>query len=160
MKLNPSEISFISCMWPRYFPRDEFSSQDKRVGAVNEFVNFFKASDGQIFLPSYRIGQEQYDVDIDVPCLQARLSIPDFLLTVQTRPKEVFGCMSMALSIVVTAACAIERPILCYPRFLNLETEVHFGDLKSGTVGQLVSIRGYVVRTTHCKPLIGKVNIT
>ena len=61
----------------------------------------------------------------------------------------------MAVSIVKTIeAKNYAEPFCLWPRFYNMRPETAFGDLKAGTVGQLVCITGYVIKVSACRPLI------
>lgn len=83
------------------------------------------------------------------------LPIPDFESSLRSSPIEVTGCFGIALSLIGTQRnpyCAEE--IVIKPHFYNFLTELSFSDLKANVVGELVQIRGHVIRITVCHPLV------
>ena len=151
--MNQQDKELLSRLWPRYFPKDKFWGDDKRIGAVEMFIAFFQSESGKELVPA-NITCDVLSVEIDIPSMQRALPFSDFVSMLQTRPKEVIGCIGIALSIIFAVTVPAQKSLTCIPRFVGLTTELSFGELKSGTVGQLVAIRGYVVRASHCRPLI------
>lgn len=153
MDKNDAQI-LASFVWPKFFPRDKFILQDKRIAAITMFCDFFKV-DGKALLKKLDATQEK-SLYFDVSSVSHLLPFPDFVDTLKTRPNEVIGCLGCAISILKTKEFSsnISEPFCIWPRFQNFDEDCAFTDLKSGAVGQLVSIRGYVVRVSPCKTLI------
>lgn len=128
--------------------------QDKRIAAIAMFCDFFK-KDGKAFLNKLDVTQEK-SLYFDVSTISQLLPFPDFIDTLRTRPNEVIGCLGCAISILKTKdySSNLSEPFCIWPRFQNFKEDCSFSDLKSGSVGQLVCIRGYVVKVSPCRPLI------
>jgi DNA replicative helicase MCM subunit Mcm2 (Cdc46/Mcm family) len=143
-----------SFVWPKFFPKDKFMLQDKRIAAITMFCEFFK-HEGKALLSKLDATKEK-SLYFDVSGVSQLLPFPDFIDTLRTRPNEVIGCLGCAISILKTREFSsnLSEPFCIWPRFQNFSEDCSFSDLKSGTVGQLVNIRGYVVRVSPCKPLI------
>lgn len=141
-------------VWPKFFPKDKFMLQDKRIAAIAMFCDFFK-KDGKAFLNKLDATQEK-SLYFDVSSISQLLPFPDFIDTLRTRPNEVIGCLGCAISILKTKdySSNLSEPFCIWPRFQNFKEDCSFSDLKSGSVGQLVCIRGYVVKVSPCRPLI------
>ena len=147
-------------LWPKFFPKDKFVLQDKRVAAITMFCDFFKG-EGKALISKLDPTQEK-SLYFDVSSVSQSLPFPDFIDTLRTRPNEVIGCLGCAISILKTREFSsnLSEPFCIWPRFQNFDNDWSFTDLKSGTVGQLVNISGYVVKVSPCRPLIEGVSGT
>ena len=155
--MNKSHVVIIRTLWGRFFPKDKFSVHDKRLDAISLFYDFFLDSSGSKLIDQLDLANDNSSIYFDVGLLNDLLPFPDFMQTLQTQPNEVIGCFGLALSVLKTHKLSnnLAEPFCIWPRFQNFGTfDLPFGDLKSGTVGKLVSIKGYVVRAGPCKPLI------
>ena len=87
-------------LWPKFFPRDKFMLQDKRVAAITMFCDFFKG-EGKALISKLDPTQEK-SLYFDVSSVSQSLPFPDFIDTLRTRPNEVIGCLGCAISILKT----------------------------------------------------------
>lgn len=156
--MDKKDLEILGSVWPKFFPRDKLLLQDKRVAAITMFRDFFK-NEGKRLIAKLNPVQEK-SLYFDVSGVNQLLPFPDFIDTLRTRPNEVIGCLGCAVSIIKTREFSsnLSEPFCIRPRFQNFSSDCSFGDLKSGTVGQLVNIKGYVVRVSPCRPLIEGVN--
>ena len=106
------------------------------------FMSFDRCSNGYLDFNGFKEGTRSAYLSIQELC--DILQFPDVTFTLRTNPKEVIGCLSIAISLLVTLKIGEvgSLPLLIRPRFINFQPETSFGDLKSGAVGQLVAIRG------------------
>ena len=146
--MEKGDINIISELWSTYFPKDLFNTNDKRLKSISYFINFFLGfkSEGRFKTDSSSI------INLNVCELRQLLNeIDDFVQALITRPHEVTGSIGLALSVICSRNTKLQR---ITPRFYNLPVETTFMELKSSTVGQLVCLRGYVIRVTNCRPLV------
>ena len=141
-------------LWPKFFPKDKFVLQDKRVAAIQMFCEFLQKEGKSLIQDLDPTHEKSLYFDVSTGCQS--LPFPDFMDTLRTRPNEVIGCLGCAISILKTREYSsnLSEPFCIWPRFQNFTDDCSFSELKSGTVGQLVNIRGYVVRVSPCRPLI------
>ena len=154
--LDRQSIQICDVIWRNYFPKDKFHHQDSRLIAVELFFDFFGAGAGRRLIADVDPAREA-SVYFDISVVQSLIAFPDFVSTLRTKPNEVIGCIGCAISILKTKELSsnIAEPFCIWPRFQNFqEPDTDFGDLRSGIVGQLVSISGYVVKVSNCRPLI------
>ena len=152
--MNQEELLYIGGVWNDYFPRDVFIAQDPRLGGIAIFRDFFRSREGQCFIAVDELATQKY-VYFNTLQLGEALPFDDFELSLIMRPTEVMGFIGIALSLIAHA----ENPhcheaFIIRPRFYELSSESGFGDIKSSKVGQVVSVRGHVVRVSPCKPLV------
>jgi DNA helicase MCM8 len=94
-------------------------------------------------------------VYFDIAKLDEQLPFSDFALSLRMRPVEVMGFMGIAMSLLAKEQNPhCEDLFIIHPRFYGLSEEISFGSIKSSAVGQLVSLRGHVVRVSPCRPLV------
>jgi DNA replicative helicase MCM subunit Mcm2 (Cdc46/Mcm family) len=98
-------------------------------------------------------------VILNIPAVQITIKLPDFVETLKSRPKDVIGSIGIALSVVLYYRNNMPNPQLKYihpisPRLYNLQPYIPYSELKSGALGKLVSVVGYVVRVSHSHHLI------
>jgi DNA helicase MCM8 len=166
--MDESRRSQVLEIWPRYFPLDKpgpftGSTKDIRVSIIETFYS--------VFLKDDRIPSPDCDwahrpdslVYLDVQELAAAVPIPDFVTALRSKPREIIGCIGIALSLVArlrysttpeTQATASVVKWSLRPRFTNLGEDIPYELLKSSCVGQLVSFRGHVVRVSPPRPLV------
>ncbi|KAJ1424664.1 hypothetical protein B484DRAFT_97099, partial [Ochromonadaceae sp. CCMP2298] len=149
--MNPEELMYVGSLWEEYFPKEIFFPQDTRLTPIIMFRDFF-SDKGKALLPAAFAQKRVY---FNVQELNEGLPFPDFEANLRTRPAEVMGCVGLALSLIAKQRSPYATvPFLIRPRFFALTGDLCFGDLKSSCVGQLVSLRGHVVRVGACRPLI------
>lgn len=123
------------------------------------FRNFFLTdAAGQMFIDRSSLATQKY-VYLNLTLFNHHLPFEDFASSLQMRPVEVMGMVGIALSLVAKnfyPHCT--EAFIIRPRFYNLGSEVGFGEIKSSTVGQMVSVRGHVVRVSACHPLVESAN--
>jgi DNA helicase MCM8 len=156
--MNAEELLYIGSIWDAYFPRDVYMPHDPRLTGILIFRDFFHGQAGRALIDVEQLANQKY-VHFDALELNSKLPFSDFELSLKMRPTEVMGFLGIALSMVAKEQhphCA--EPFVIRPRFYNLSTETNFGDVKSSTVGQVVSVRGHVVRVSPCRPLVESAN--
>lgn len=152
--MDADEISYISCIWSEYFPKEVFFQDDPRLGGVAMFRDFFLSQVGQSYYVADQLVTKKY-VYFHLPQLCDQLPFNDFEMSLKLRPFEVMGFVGIALSLVAKSMhpqCS--EAFIIRPRFYGLDSEVSFGDIKSSTVGQMLSVKGHVVRVSPCRPLV------
>ena len=150
------ETSFISLIWPHFFPKEKFTILDPRLNAIKIFKNFFDSEDGGelLFSDVSRDIVKCSEFDIDLQYLAQNL-YSDFIDTLRIKPMEILGCLGIAISVSVSLRFPlIETPFIIHPRLLGLRPFISYSDLKSGTVGHFVAIQGHVLKVSACKPLV------
>jgi len=142
--MNQKEQNIISELWPHFFPKDPYFIGHKKMKAIVMFYDTLKQPKSLKYLDfiGFKSGIRSAYLSIHELC--DILEFPDVTFTLRTNPKEVIGCLSIAISLLVTLKIGEvgSLPLLIRPRFINFQPETSFGDLKSGAVGQLVAIRG------------------
>ncbi len=152
--MNQEEVRIVKCLWDKYFYQETFIAGDKRIGAIQLFQNFLSSAEGKALSGNINFSLDK-NVYFDVQTLNNALPFPDFEATLTSRPIEVLGCIGMALSLIVNKENPyLPEVIMMRCRFYNLKTSLPFGDLKSSSVGQLVSLEGHVVKASACHPLV------
>jgi DNA replicative helicase MCM subunit Mcm2 (Cdc46/Mcm family) len=146
-----------------FFPKLSLDIGDKLFSVVGLFYTFFTSKQGLAIISKTKLPQKQC-IFVDIPSIQNAISFQDFLDTLVSQPKEIIGCMGLALSLVNHEIACLQNPvntlgnlhqinpIVAYLQ--NLYPISTFSDLKSATLGKLVSIIGYVVRVNHSKQLL------
>ena len=214
-------INLVSSLWKNYFPKVEFDEYDKLIDVVKLFYDYFESSNGnkvllghnnQTILHLYNAwNTSPIYVTIHIPSVQKSIALPDFKDILLIRPKEVIGCIGIAVSLVyhnmakrlitpqpsltssssstttatnttTTTSIATTTPTtnttvssneydfnpssrhtttgssinirLIYPQLVDLQPFVPFHELKSESLGRLVSILGYITRVSHSQHLI------
>ena len=161
--LDEDTREIITRLWGRYFPLERLgsfsgSSKDTRISIIETFVTILshKPEAAQLLDPS--VWKQDGPVYFDVQELASVLQFPDFVNTLRSRPREVIGCLGVALSLIaaerIPAAQSLDSPWAMHPCFRNLGEETPFEMLNSSCVGQLVCFRGHVVRVSAPRPLV------
>ena len=156
--MNYSEIYHIREVWSNYFPKSDFHPEDTRLGLIQVLKEFFASPSGSIFMKDNKIDliTKRYEY-LNVNQLSEYLPFNDFMKVLKTTPNEVLGCLGISMSLVYKQLHRhYEQQFIIYIRLygFSLDHDISFGDIKSGTVDQLVSIRGHVTRVSSCRPLI------
>lgn len=152
--MNVDDIDYIGYIWNEYFPKEVFLQHDPRLAGIVMFRDFFLSSVGRTFYVVEELVTKKY-VYFHLAQLCEQLPFNDFELSLKLRPFEVMGFVGIALSLVARSMhpqCT--DAFIIRPRFYGLSSEVSFGDIKSSTVGQMLSVRGHVVRVSPCRPLV------
>ena len=151
-----------SRLWGRYFPLERLgaftgNSKDTRVSIIETFFSILrKPETGSLLNTS--TWKHDGSVYFDVQELASTLLFPDFVNTLRSRPREVCGCLGVALSLIaaerIPEAQKLDSLWAIHPRFTNLGEETPFEHLNSSCVGQFVCFRGHVVRVSAPRPLV------
>ena len=150
------ETSFISLIWPHFFPKEKFNILDPRLNAIKIFKAYFDSEEGGklLFSDTSRDIIKCSEFDIDLQYLAQNL-YSDFIDTLRIKPMEIIGCLGIAISVSISLRFPlIETPFIIHPRLLGLRPFTSYSDLKSGTVGHFVAIQGQVLKVSACKPLV------
>lgn len=157
--MNPEDLAYVGVVWSEFFPKEVYLPQDPRLNGIGLFRDFFLTdSAGQKYIERTSLATQKY-VYFNVTLLNQHLPFNDFDSSLQLRPVEVMGLVGIALSLVAKyffPHCT--EAFVIRPRFYNFGSEVSFGEIKSSTVGQMVSVRGHVVRVSACHPLVESAN--
>lgn len=152
--MDSQELQFVCGLWCDYFPKEVFFTRDPRLTGVVMFRDFFLSEVGRKFIEHVSLTTQRY-VYFDVKLLSKKLPFNDFESSLRLRPAEVMGCLGIALSLMgkrmnpyFTESFSVKT------RFYGLDNDISFNDLKSSTVGQLVSIKGHVIRVSACRPFV------
>lgn len=160
------DFSLEETLWPHYFPQDAYDCRDQRLNLISAFEMIFNSDANcsafmtraieQALASSSSSSSQLKPIYFKTPRLAELIPMHDFYQSLCTQPTAVIGALGFAISLWVAHTRCIDKsyPPIFVPRFLTLLSEHSFGDLKSSSVGQLVAIRGYVVRVSACKPLI------
>jgi DNA replicative helicase MCM subunit Mcm2 (Cdc46/Mcm family) len=152
--MNADEVLYVGGIWTEYFPKELFFPQDPRLAGVLMFRDFFLSDEGKIYAQKDDLAMKKY-VYFNVDHLNEVLPFSDFEVSLRARPTEVMGFIGIALSLVAKQLHPFFGDyFIIRPRFYGLKGDIMFGDLKSNTVGQMVSIKGHVVRVSACRPLV------
>ena len=149
-----NETTILNSLWGKFFHNEKFIQQDRKIGAINLFQEFFLSEEGRTQTGNINHSLDK-NVYFDVQKLNETLPFPDFETTLTARPIEVIGCVGMALSLIVNKQNPYSSEItMIRCKFYNLRSTMPFGDLKSSSVGQLVKLEGHVVKASACHPLV------
>ena len=150
-------------IWPKYFPNDRppifnAKQKDARISIIETFLTIFIKEENTKLL-GYQNWSPESLVYFDVQELASICPIPDFNKLLRTKPRELSGCIGIAMTILAShlipaASSSTCLPWLIRPRFTNLGEETPFELLKSSCVGQFVCFRGHVVRVSPPRPLV------
>jgi len=151
-RTNPHEW-----LWPYFYPKEKYQQQDSRLELVNMLYDFFLTPPATTSITNNIQFGCNGIVLINIHKLSKIIPFPDFKQILTTRPMEVTNAIGMALSRIANEKCPyLEIPIIKEPRFYHLHSYTSFGDIKSNVVGQLIAIRGHVIRVSSLKPLLLK----
>ena len=149
--LNAAEFNLLKKLWSAFFPGDALPTDrvsDNRCRGSAEFLKFFRdEARGKPLL----LGAEwrnQGSVYFDCVVLSIALGFHDFLSSLASRPLEITGTMGIALGLLADKLFPYGEPMVIRPRFTNFDPETPYEMLKSSIIGQLVSIKGYVVKVS------------
>ena len=153
-------LDVAQALWSRYFPNALSGGNDSRLTVVKVFYDFFQASGSKIF-PLEKPRNTETSVYLNVPDMSSLIrasGIEDFEDFLRSRPMETIGCVGIALSLLQEKADGNVRLgkqlVSLRPRFLKLGQHVAYENLKVGSVGQLVTVIGHVVRVSPARPFI------
>jgi len=93
-------------------------------------------------------------VPLDYQVLLRDFQDVHFKKCLETKPEQVFSCMGLAISQLISEATDTEIPHKIHARLYNYEPITPISHLKSAFVGKLVCIRGTVVRVGSIKPIV------
>jgi hypothetical protein len=189
LKVMNLKINDALSLWSFFFPKsasgNDFDPNDKLLRVVDLFYTFFGSIEGQKLICEDIDDQSNCSststkrrpsefIRFDIQQIQATISLPDFVSTLRSKPKEVIGCIGIAISIIIhyrslrsssisSSSTSTQQNFLSlpslepiYPQLYNLipaPISIHqftqFNELNAGTLGQLVNVVGYVVRVSH-----------
>jgi len=149
-------------VWPLYFPGEAFDPKDRRAELIEALVGFFATADGASLArlsPNEACG---YACALDFALLQQRCGVADVFIALQVAPAEALGCLAASLHAV--NLCASQSPPGLPPPLAASRVRVHlfnyaaskapFRAVRSNAVGQLVTVRGTVVRVSAVRSLV------
>ncbi|KAK9824829.1 hypothetical protein WJX81_003431 [Elliptochloris bilobata] len=153
--------------WRVHFADAEFTPDDRRSLLIYDLISFFK--DGcmgwHMLAPLQRHGN-RLALQLDYMSLQQQCQSPDLVPALDMQPAEGLGCLGAAVYEVLFHTChhrALEngfllkglQPCKVAIRLVNCpQAATHIRQLRSSSVGRLVSIRGTVVRVSGIRPLV------
>lgn len=130
------------------------------MNVISIFRDLFESEHGKALLQDTGVDLARCsDLDLRISDLAAMLPAGDFVDMLRSRPSEMIGSIGIALSLCVTLCYPlVEEPFVIFPHLYGLDPLTSFGELRSSTVGQLVAVKGYVLKVTACKPLVLRAN--
>jgi DNA replicative helicase MCM subunit Mcm2 (Cdc46/Mcm family) len=166
-----SSKEIIEKIWRYIYPKDinKYSSNDIRVETALTFFEHIKESERNInivikaydLIPINKKGNFIKYIHFNVNTLCTLFPYNDFIMTIRTKPYEVIGSINLALSLFITNKYHLyDNPVILLTRLNKLLPEIRFSDLKADVIGQLVSLRGYVVKVSHSYPHIGTIYLS
>ena len=157
--MNADDLAYVGFVWSEFFPKEVYLPQDPRLAGISMFRDFFLSDPiGQHYTNAQSLATQKY-VYFDVNKLSEHLPFNDFDTSLRLRPVEVMGLVGIALCLVAKSHYPhCTEAFIIRPRFYNFSSEVSFGDIKSSTVGQMLSVKGHVVRVSACHPLVESAN--
>jgi DNA helicase MCM8 len=147
----------IKEVWALYFS-STFESAANQTQAVKLFVKTFREH-GTTLFPKDDCGRADYgrgDACLRYPELQKAFSFfDDFGYVLCDNPSATLPALSMALA-VTQHGNAPRRPDhrRVHARIVGLPRDTHLADLKSHSVGKLISVSGNVARASTVRPLV------
>lgn len=97
--MSNAEYEWIKELWPIFFPKLEIHPAEKLLVVINLFFKFFLSSQGRPLISCQGLPQKD-SVYIDIPSLHRLMALPDFMEMLVTKPKDVIGCISIAVSLI------------------------------------------------------------
>ena len=154
--LTAKEFGLVCRLWRNFFPHDlePSTKDDQRVRLASTFFEFFmdQRTGGRLLT-----GVEwcnHGNVFFDCHQLETLFNFQDFMMLLRTRPYEMIGSIGFALGLVADRRFPFGEPLVLTPRFAQFEQPTPYAKLKSNIIGQLCSLRGYVVKVSAPRPLI------
>ena len=149
-------------LWSRYFPTRPLSRNDTRLVVVEAFLKFFCQSGpgARLFqIDTKKETESTIYLDVqEMSLLTVAHGINDFVDFLRSRPVETIGCVGVALAVLEEEKnrnlVLGKQLVVLRPRFLHMGPPIPFENLKVGSVGQLVTVRGHVVRVAPARPFI------
>lgn len=93
------ELLLLDPVWQDYFPGETFTPNDGRVGVIAVFKHFFEGV-GRELLPEKLTGALPSYIAIDFDRLCELAPIGDFQTALHSQPKDVLGCLGIAMALV------------------------------------------------------------
>lgn len=103
--LHNEELLLLDPIWQSHFPGESFTPNDGRVGVIAVFKRFFEA-EGRELLPrnaATAVVPSHVVVDFEKLCQLA--PIGDFQTALHNQPKDVLGCLGIAMALVSGLLC-------------------------------------------------------
>ncbi|KAG2492281.1 hypothetical protein HYH03_009521 [Edaphochlamys debaryana] len=167
--------------WADYFPPDEYKPSDRRAELIIELLAFLATSAGAKFVEALRpCGLGSYSLEVDFAALEYQGGSENLLPAFDGAPVEALGCLAVAVheaafalgkgrllpgsssSFVGGPACApgqVPPPGRISVRLVNhTPSQTTIRQLRSSSIGKLVTLRGTVVRATPVRPLVERMD--
>ena len=96
---STTEYEWIKELWLIFFPKLELHPAEKLLVVINLFYKFFLSPQGRPLISSHGLPQKDF-VYIDIPSLHRLMALPDFMEMLVSKPKDVIGCISIAVSLI------------------------------------------------------------
>lgn len=152
--MNQMEMNILATLWAKVFLNDEFSHNDDRVSKIGFIYTKFQSSESSLLFGKQDILFSSI-ILVDIEELCRLCNIPDLYDEIITRPSEVISILSLSLSLLrMKKDPYLDDFKIIHPRLYNFKTNTSLSEIKSGLVGQLVSVEGHVVRVSPCRPLV------
>jgi DNA replicative helicase MCM subunit Mcm2 (Cdc46/Mcm family) len=142
-------------LWTTFYPLEIYDPKDSRNELIQILIDFFQSDEnGKRFLLGRNLGVTG-TIHFNVQEMNKFFPFPDVEAVVIQKNIEFSGTIGLALSCIAnTLFPYLEIPIIKYPAFYNLSKSLFFSDVKSTTVGKLISLKGHVVKVSPCRPLV------
>jgi DNA replicative helicase MCM subunit Mcm2 (Cdc46/Mcm family) len=142
-------------LWTTFYPLEIYDPKDSRNELIEILVDFFQNDEnGKRFVLGRNMGVTG-TIHFNVQEMNKFFPFPDVEAVVIQKNIEFSGTIGLALSYIAnTLFPYLEIPIIKYAAFYNLSKSLSFSDVKSTTVGKLISLKGHVVKVSPCRPLV------
>ncbi|KAK8941695.1 hypothetical protein KSP40_PGU011360 [Platanthera guangdongensis] len=157
------DANTAASLWPFYFPEAEFAIEDKKFKLVSKFTDFLSSPQSATILSNVHYDTCVF-IPIDFKQLQTVCWVDEFYVALKEAPKEALLCMGAAAHMALLLKgkdCHIDDVEKINIRLYNHpDSAITLKNLKSASIGKLVSVRGTVVKVSTVRPLVTQMDFT
>ncbi|KAL3683899.1 hypothetical protein R1sor_001921 [Riccia sorocarpa] len=153
----------VPISWQEYFPDEDISSNDPKVvrkaNLICELLPFLESSKGEQIISQVDRNGTGYFMPTDMEALKPVKMFYDAMVTF---PREALSCLgAAAYEVLFCRKKSIgDRGKITVRLFNHRESMLALKNLKAGTIGNFISVRGTVVRMSVVKPLVTHMDFT
>ncbi|XP_077216174.1 minichromosome maintenance 8 isoform X2 [Tasmannia lanceolata] len=156
------ESTYVSKIWPNYFPEIEFSAEDRRFKLISDLADFFSTPQAQNLLSEVKNDDGLFFFPVDFQQLKKICEFEEFYAALEVAPKEALLCMGAAVHMALLPklkSFQLESEEKINVRLHNHpESMIALKNLKAAYIGRLGSVRGTVVKVSTVRPLVVQMN--
>ncbi|KAK8940615.1 hypothetical protein KSP39_PZI010553 [Platanthera zijinensis] len=157
------DANTAASLWPFYFPEAEFAIEDKKFKLVSKLTDFLSSPQSATILSNVHYDTCVF-IPIDFKQLQTVCWVDEFYVALKEAPKEALLCMGAAAHMALLLKgkyCHIDDVEKINTRLYNHpDSAITLKNLKSASIGKLVSVRGTVVKVSTVRPLVTQMDFT